>query len=648
MDFIGKIIPVKNMLVICMMLGSMALNSCNYLDIVPDNIATLDYAFRLRSQAEKYLFTCYSYLPERGNWAQDPAMLSGDEVWLFYPYQTAFYGRPPSNLEIARGNQNVVSPYLNYWDGLKSGKPLFQAIRDCNIFLKNIGQVPDMEDFEKARWTAEVLFLKAYYHWFLFRMYGPIPIVRENKPVSAGTEDVKSYREPVDSCIHYIVNLLDSAAVNLPFEITDQVSELGRITKPIALALKARVLINAASPLFNGNTDFSNLKGQEGQPLFNPNYDSEKWQIAAEACKEAIDLCASLGYSLYQFQPNVNVYDVGPELKKQLDNRNVISDKWNTEIIWAHTKPLVKNMQRFAQPILDPEGNISSGTKRPYGEYAPTLRIAEMFYSTNGLPIDEDKMLDFSDKYSLDTAGSDDRFQIKPGYVTARLNFDREPRFYAFLGFDGGIWYGQGKYDENDMWHVEGRKGQYSGQRRQGEYSVTGYYCKKIVNFLNVLQQDGTYQIETYPFPFIRLADLYLYYAEAVNESQGPTAEALKYINLVRKRAGIPTVEESWSNYSKHPGRYTTKDGFRSIIHQERLIEMAFEGNRYWDLRRWKKAEDMMSNPIQGWSVDQEDPIGYYQIRTLFDQSFQKRDYFWPIRERDIIINHNLVQNAGW
>lgn len=639
---------LKKILIPCFIIFSTMFHSCSYLDIVPDNIATLEYAFRLRSQAEKYLFTCYSYLPERGNWAQDPAMLSGDEVWLFYPYEIAFYGAPPSNLEIARGNQNVVSPYLNYWDGKNRGKPLFEAIRDCNIFLENIDNVPDLEDYERERWRSEVLFLKAYYHWYLLRMYGPIPIIDENKPVSAGVEEVKLYRQPVDSVINYIVELLDLAAENLPNQITDQISELGRVTKPAAVSLKARVLIHAASPLFNGNNDFSNLTGEDGQPLFNTEYDENKWKTAAKAAKDAIVLNEELGATLYTFQPNVNLYKIGPELQTQMDNRNVMADKWNKEIIWANTKPLVNNMQRYAQPILDPNGNISSGSKRPYGEFAPTLRVAEMFYSKNGVPIDEDKTFDFRNRYSLDTASADEKLFIKPGYVTAKLNFDREPRFYADLGFDGGMWYGQGKYDEDDMWHIEGKKGQYSGQRREGEYSITGYYCKKIVNFLNVLQTDGTYQIEQYPFPFIRLADLYLYYAEALNEYEGPTGEALEYINRIRERAGIPSVEKAWTNFSNNPSKYTTKEGFREIIHRERLIEMAFEGNRFWDLKRWKKAEEIMNQPIQGWSVDREDVLGYYQVKTLFNQRFKKKDYFWPIREQTLIINHNLDQNIGW
>src|SRR5699024_6814558 len=201
---------------------------------------------------------------------------------------------------------------------------------------------------------------------------------------------------------------------------------------------------------------------------------------------------------------------------------NAMCEKWNNEIIWGER--IINQWQRRSQPILDPNGNVSNASKRPYGVYAPTMRMAELFYTTNGLPIDQDKFWDFDSRMNLDTADSGDKFYIKPGYVTAQLNFDREPRFYADLGFDGGIWYGQGKFDENDMWHVEGKNGQYSGRRQSSEFSITGYYCKKVVNFLNVLQTDGSYQLNPYPFPYIRLADLYLYYAEALNEVEGPSA----------------------------------------------------------------------------------------------------------------------------
>ncbi|TAM97599.1 MAG: RagB/SusD family nutrient uptake outer membrane protein [Chitinophagaceae bacterium] len=615
-------------------------NSCHYLNVVPDDVATLDYAFRESAQAEKFLFTCYSYLPDYSNFETMPGLITGDEIWFFYPpldfNSTAW--------QIARGNQNVVNPYLNYWDGSNNGKPMFQAIRDCNTFLANIGKTPNLAPEQRDRWIAEAEFLKAYYHWFLLRMYGPIPIIDKNLPVSAEPSEVKVYREPVDSCFSYIVNLIDTAMVNLPLQLDDQVSEMGRITKPVAAAIKARILMTEASPLFNGNASYANFVDNKGRHLFNSASDPAKWQKAAEACKEAIDLCQAQGYTLNHFQPIVNNYNLDSAMQIQMDLRTAITQKWNSGEIWAASNSMANNIQRFAEAFL---GFIPHATQQR-AMYAPPLKIAEMFYTQNGVPIDQDKTWNYATRFDLDTGKEANKDYIKTGYVTAQLNFHREPRYYADLGFDGGIWYGQGVYDIDNAFHVEGKAGQYSARTQASNYSITGMYAKKLVNFLNVNQSNGTLQIQTYPWPIIRLAELYLYYSEALNEVNGPTQETLHWIDLVRAHAGIPSVEDSWTQYSTDPTEYTTKDGFRKIIHQEELIEMAFEGERYWDILRWKEAEQMFNQPIKGWDITQEDAKAYYQPVLLFGQAFKLRDYFWPIQEQDIIVNHNLVQNPGW
>src|SRR5690606_32075894 len=239
----------------------------NYLDVVPDNVATIEYAFRMRATTERYLYTCYSYLPQLGNHLTSPVLLGGDELW-------AVRESWPSNpWQIARGNQNVNSPYLDYWNGTY---PLWRGIRECNIFLENIMDVKDVEDFEKRKWAAEVKFLKAYYHFFLLKMYGPVPIIKENLPVSASEEDVRVERRPVDEVFDYVIELMDEAIEDLPDRVEDENSELGRITLPIALGIKAKILVYAASPLFNGNTDYASYTNKDGTVLFNQTYNVEK------------------------------------------------------------------------------------------------------------------------------------------------------------------------------------------------------------------------------------------------------------------------------------------------------------------------------------------------------------------------------------
>jgi hypothetical protein len=128
----------------------------------------------------------------------------------------------------------------------------------------------------------------------------------------------------------------------------------------------------------------------------------------------------------------------------------------------------------------------------------------------------------------------------------------------------------------------------------------------------------------------------------------GPTPEVHEYINKIRERAGLKTVQYSWDNYSKTPGKYTTKEGMREIIQQETMIELAFEGHRFWDLRRWKRALIEFRRGIEGWDIEQSDPNFFYRKKVLFNLQFTLKDYFWPIREETMVTNRNLVQNIGW
>ncbi|GAA4307750.1 RagB/SusD family nutrient uptake outer membrane protein [Compostibacter hankyongensis] len=607
--------------------------SCNYLDIVPDDVATIDNAFVMRSAAEKFLFTCYSYLPNEDNLQEDPAFFAGDECW--------YYAVSNNPWNIARGSQNIVDPYVDYWDGTRSGISCYKAIRDCNIFLEKIDGVPDLDDFERDRWVAEVNFLKAYYHWLLLQMYGPVPIMDKNLPVSSGTEAVKVERQPVDSCFTYIINLIDSAAMNLPDRIENEATERGRITKGIALAIKARILVNAASPLFNGNPDYASFTDKKGQHLFPSQADPEKWKRAAQACKEAIDFCEAQGAKLYHWEPNRE--GLSDTTITKMDIRNAITEKWNPEIIWADPNSVADRLQWYSQARLLPEAtpNIQS-------LYAPTLRMAELFYTNHGVPITEDKTWDYTERYSLRTATAADKFDIKEGYQTVGLHFSREPRFYADLGFDGGIWYGQGRFDDKDPYYVQAKMGQAAARKDVAYYSVTGYWPKKLVNFNNSVSTGISYGAEPYPWPRIRLAELYLSYAEALNESQGPVSDVYRYLDMIRERAGIPSVENAWSQYAKDAGKYRTRDGLRDIIHQERLIELAFEGQRFWDLRRWKEAEKVLNAPIMGWNTEAEEAGNYYRVQILYNQRFEKKDYLWPIKEQEMIDNEKLVQNPGW
>ena len=287
---------VRNLTYFLLLIGGTALTqSCSYLDVVPDKIGTIDNSFTNRNEAEKYLNTCYSYIPGNDSPYNNVALMGADELWSYYPL-TPYNDFGP--WKIALGRQNVNDPLCNMW------YVYYRGIRDCNIFLENVSdmsKVGDLTPSMRKRWLAEVKFLKAYYHFCLFRMYGPIVIADDNLPISATPEEVRKKREPVDKVVQYIVDLLDECLEDLPRVISNKGSELGRVTQIANLTLKARLLVTAASPLFNGNKDYANYVDKDGEHLFNSTEDPTKWDTAIAACEAAIEASQDpeLGLELY-------------------------------------------------------------------------------------------------------------------------------------------------------------------------------------------------------------------------------------------------------------------------------------------------------------------------------------------------------------
>jgi hypothetical protein len=603
--------------------------------------------------AEKYLFTCYNYRPIIGGVNVDPAMNGGDETWQRYTNTEQFWPTFP-NSQIARGFQSVVNPILDHWNGQNSGKALWVGIRDCNTFLEKIHEVRDLTDQERKRWIAEVKFLKAYYHYYLFKCYGPIPIIDVNIPISADEDQVKFFRQPVDSVVNYVSTLLAEAAVDLP-DAKDVVegTEAGRVDKLAALSIRAEVLLFAASPLFNGNLDYQEMIDKRGVQLFPQNYDPKKWELAAAACKTAIDACHAQGKSLYdQVDPVINNATVPQPFKLQTTYRQAICDRWNKELIWGNTNYSCNDLTRNATPRLVPLteklGSVTS-------EWAPTLKMVGMYYSSNGVPINEDKeWLSkgwYDNRFKIRPEGSsgNEIYYVKEAEKTAYLHFNREPRFYASLGFDRGIYFGNGYYDfPANVKYCDFLNTGVSGYQANAGHSATGYAVKKMHSFKNAQTKDEV-SVEYFPFPIMRLANLYLMYAEALNEVDGPADEIFSYLDLIRARVGLDGVRESWAAYSTNPGKPDTKEGRRDIIHRERTIELAFEGKRFWDIRRWKEI-DVLNEQPQGWNIKGETQQDFYRVVPIAREPlrFTLKDYFWPIRESDISVNSNLLQNYGW
>lgn len=625
----------------------------NYLDIVPDNLATVEMVFNTRNSAEMFLATCYSYVPEQANTQENIALVASDEVW--YYAEKDFYMNNETSLRLAKGLQNQTDPYCNFWEGRRGGQNMFVAIRDCNIFLENLKNIPGLELSEQNRWIAEVKVLKAFYHFWLLRLYGPIPIMDENISVDASPEETRITRKSVDQVVEYLVSLLDEAIESeaLPDKITYINSEYGRLTAPAAKAIKAKVLMLAASPLFNGNADFSDFVDAEGNQLVNATFDADKWVAAKDACYDAILAAENAGHALYEFTDLLPIGSINEPLRQELTLRATITDRFNTEMIWGLGANAVHGLQTWCQPrFTNFHAADFNSTKK---SHAPTLNMVESFYTSNGVPINEDKDWDYANRYNpvlvIGNAADAHKYYIQKFYRTAGIHLYREPRFYASIGFDGGKWFSLETENIEEIPHLNVKAGQLSGKSGLELYSITGYFAKKLVNYQNVIT-NKTSTIKNYTFPIIRLSDLYLMYAEALNETQSaPDAQVYKYIQKVRHKAGLDINSDlvsTWEQHSRNPLKPTTKDGMRDIIRQERLIELALEGSRYWDLRRWKLADSYFSKPIRGWNIYASDTDGFYQVRNIFYRDYLKRDYLWPISQNEILRNPNLVQSPGW
>jgi len=629
--------------------------ACNkYLDVVPnDGIATVETAFNLRSTAIRYLGTCYSYMTLEGVPGSDYGMLTGDELWdLVGRVVTNTSSRVPNTLfNIARGFQSASTVYGNDWASM------YEGIRCCDILIENIGTVPDMEEWEMKQWIAEATFLKAYYHFNLIRKWGPIPLIRESLPIDADVETVRVHRDNIDDCFDFVIELLDQAMPDLPL-VNQSTDEYGRITRAACAGLKARVAAYAASPLFNGNNEEASLVDNRNERLFPEKTDAEKqerWKAAMEACAEAIAVCEEANIKLYDDSDISKLYRMSDTLKRDLTLRGAFNEKWNSELVWGNTQtssPLMRTFQQLCMPNFTTYNHSLGG----YKFIGVPLKIAEQFYTKNGLPINNDTSWEGLDPMALRDGNEANSYYIEKGYTTVQLNFDREPRFYSTLGFDGGKWLGElTNYNDlkpEDLYFVDCRIGGHLAKTGSETGPVTGYFPKKLFPYRCIMTGNNSFTGYWFPWPMIRLTDLYLLYAECINEYEGPNGahsqEMFDLVNAIRNRAGIPDVKTSWDQYSNRPGHYSTKEGMRDIIHKERLNELTFESQRFWDLRRWKEAPAEYQKGIWGFNVTGSTPEDYYVRTFIAEQNFGIKDYFWPIKTSFIEVNPNLVQNIGW
>ena len=619
--------------------------SCDdYLDIVPDKTQELSLLFEREETAYGALADCYSYLPQNDG-IYSTYVLASDEITVPVPQET-------DAIRIMKGQQNSSTPMMSYWSGYgaagKGQGSLWQAIRSCNTLIENMDLVVDMTQDEKDAWKAEAELLKAYYHFLLVNFYGPIPITDRNIPISADDNAVRVSRNTIDECFTYIVETIDKAILKLPTRVTSN-NDLGRVDQVIAKALKSRVLMFSASPFFNGNSEFyADFINDAGVHYFNQSYDENKWVLAAEAAREAIEFAIANGSQIYYYNETPPAFETNfsnSNIQSQYNYRYATTDLWTNELIWGNSKPVGGGeWWRMQAGVMIKSPTVSSN-EAAWQWIAPSINFVEEYYTKNGLPIEEDLTFDYENRYDLTTIFFNNADYAQPFEKTSKLNLDRSPRFYASIAFDRG--YGR---TWGELWELQMRSGEDHGrQANTNDYLTSGYALLKLAH--QDSEGDAYNKVINYPWPIIKLSELYLNFAEASNEAYGPSQEIYDALNVIRARSGIPNVEDAWSDTSKAatPNKHTNKEGLRSIIKRERALELAFEGHRYNDIRRWKEADEKFNTNILGWSVNNVKDDDYYTIETVSERIFvTPRDYLHPISFQERSINPNITQNPYW
>jgi hypothetical protein len=633
-------------------------SSCSsYLDIVPDNTITLDDYFERREMALEALAKVYYYLPWDYSVHRSEYGL-GDEWMGRVDLERDEGALVP--LRIMRGLQNVNNPLLGHWTGSMSGEPMYRAIRSANVFIDNVDHVVDITETEKRDFKAQAKFMKAYYHFLLLQHYGPIVIMDKSVPLDALSEDLFQPRSKLEDCMNYIINLLDEAIPDLKERAS--LNDLGQVDRAVALAIRARIMLFRASPFLNGNREYyGDFLDSDGQPFFPLEYNHEKWKDAVDAADEAIEFCLGNGIDLFEFEKvpyiyDKSDYDENEQMKTLYDLRMVIVEPWNRELIWGRTYPYVflyGGQLTDVSNIRLPREYGNEGNSFANQWFGASYKMLERYYTKNGLPIDEDRTFDRNTMYRITaTPGEGEeefaplRGIMQPGKQTVNMYLNRELRFYANLGITGGWWRGHTRRLPSDMF-----AGGIGGV--DAATSIVNYLCTGIgvQKFIHPESKAGNWNhMIRYPFPIIRMADLYLMKAEALNEYlDAPNDEVWEPVNKVRRRAGLPTVQESWgSDLTRVPNKHRNKAGMREIILRERSIELAFEGQHFWDMHRHKRAVAEFSSPVMGWASDKYVLRDFFVLKPYQTRRFTVKDYLWPLPLSETNKNANLIQNPGW
>lgn len=603
--------------------GLSIVTSCSkFLDQVPDNLLKEEDIFKSLVNTRAYLAQVYTNIPTEfssrfapGGGYSGPWTGASDEANYW-------------SLEWVMSN----SLNRSTWDNQIGGTfwiNWYKPVRTATDFIAKVdGANPaEVSNLLKLRYKAEARALRAIFYYWMMRLYGPVIILKDVVPVEGTGDQIFFPRAPFDTCVNYVTTELDQAYAELkqsetignqPANIPLN-NEWGRITTGVCKAYKAQVLLLAASPLFNGNPDMASLKNKDGVQLINQTYNPDKWKKAADAFKSFLDEFVPGTYTLYSES------DSDPFKAAYKSCKNVMLNDWNSEWIWG--KSMADGTGDYWYDITPKLVGYGSDVGKGAGFLAVNQSMVDAYFMKNGLPINN-----VASGYQ--TTGFSN-FQA-PYDPKSRSTFnqwvDREARFYVGVTYNKSYWQNQGT-SSTEVIPVFELGGNSSRTQSTWDVTSTGYIVRKQ------LAKDGSRR----GWVYLRLAQMLLDYAEALNESNPGNPDIIKSVNFVRQRAGIP-------QYGNGAGFIETpvgQEAVRNIIRHERQVELAFENVRYFDIRRWKIAPETMGADVYGMNM-YASGSAFYEKTLVQKRRFLPRDYLWPIPNDEILKDKYLVQNPGW
>jgi hypothetical protein len=631
---------LNNNYLFVLIVAALLLQACDsFLDQQPlDQPTTKEDIFKSRVNTEKYLFQCYSYIPDY--WLLSaangfPWSAASDESDVTWPHEV-------NKMNDGSWNPNDV-PY-GKWQNT------YEGIRDINFFLQNVDFCKELSAEEIAQYKAEVRFVRALLYVNLIRLYGPVAILHDDLLELDGEYLIG--REPFEYGVNYVSDELTEIAGILYH--TQNNTNLGRPTSGAALALKAVLLNFAASPLFNTNNSIyvgwkSNITGE---PLVPSTYSEQKWRDAAAAAKAVIDLPE---YELYK------VYKNGSEIDPYASLYGIHYQKWNSELIFGRhmtfgsTEAEARNFVYRLTPKIFTGGwgGVSVSQKQvdafamDNGKY-PITGYSDGSAEWNGKD-GRNPIIDPTSGYSETGATNFTHPWDKKTVSTYNMYVNREPRFYLDIVYDNLEWVYGSNLTKSAVIDYGNTGSSYEASGTN--HPLTGYTPRKFT-FRETDPSLGNSGFVFPLWPLIRLAEIYLDYVEALIEYDHTNPDVLRYWNELRERAGVPPIE------TVYPGIGNDKDRLRQAIRRERQVELFFENSRYFDIRRWKIAEVTNNGtPIYGMNITVDDGAPSNIGKTDFwkrtpiyrgNRTFLPKHYLYPLSQKELDRNKVIEQSWGW